>query len=234
VLLATNEDKLKETEQEVKKINPAINVLSLGVDIASPASVDAAFEKIKSTFGHADILVNNAGVNTEGNGNLIGDEDPDAWWQNFEVNGKGTFLVSRAFIRLLPKDAPATVITLVTGAAWQVFPNISGYSISKAVGLNVNQHIAAGYPNITAVSLHPGLVDTDMLMESFRHFTLETPELVGGVAVWLSHPHAHFLSGRTIASQWSVDDLLERKDEITSKNLLRLDLTGELGAHQFQ
>ncbi|KAH8647803.1 hypothetical protein BX600DRAFT_405007 [Xylariales sp. PMI_506] len=234
-LLATSADKLKEVEAEVAKINPEVKVLRVGVNISDKASVDAAFAQIVETFGHADVLVNNAGVNTEGEGALIGDEDPDAWWQNFEVNGKGTFLVSRAFLRQLPsKDHAATIVTLVTGAAWQVFPTISGYGISKQLALSVSAHIAAGYPNVTAVGLHPGLVDTDMLMDAFRHFTLETPALVGGLAVWLSHPHAHFLSGRNVASQWSVDDLVARKDEIVSQDLLKLNLQGKFGADQFQ
>lgn len=235
VLIATNEERLKSVEAEAKKINPSLQVLAIGVDITNRASVDAAFDKIKSTFGHADILVNNAGVNFEGEGNLVGDEDPDAWWQNFEVNTKGTFLVSRAFIRTLPsKETPATIISLTTGAAWAAFPQLSGYAISKLGGLSLTAHIAAGYPNITAVNLHPGLVDTDMLMDQFKRFTQQSPELVGGLAVWLSHPHASFLNGRTIGSHWDVSGLLERKDEIVSKNLLQLDLTGNFDGAQFK
>ncbi|KAM0547509.1 hypothetical protein ACHAPJ_010382 [Fusarium lateritium] len=234
ILIATGEEKLEAVEAEVHKINPTIQVLRIGANITDAASVDAAFERIKAVgIGHADILINNAGVNTDG-GVLLADEEPESWWQNFEVNARGTFLVSRAFIRQLPDPLKtrANIITLVTGAAWLTFPNLSGYGISKQVALSLSQHIAAGYPNISAVALHPGLVDTDMLLDSFRHFTLETPALVGGLAVWLTNPSAKFLSGRTIASQWSVDDLLERKDEIVEKDLLKLNLTGEFNAGQ--
>lgn len=222
-------------EAHVKKINPDVQVLSLAVDITNSRSVDVAFEKIKDTFGSADILINNAGVNFEGEGNPVGEEDPEGWWKNFEVNTKGTFLISRGFIRQLPSsETRATIVNLVTLAAWKTFAHLSGYGISKAGALQLAQHIAAGYPNINTVSVHPGLVETDMLMDQFRRFTRQTPELVGGLAVWLSHPHAQFLSGRTIGSHWSVDDLVARKDEIVSKNLLQLDLTGNFDGAQFE
>lgn len=118
VLVATNADRLRSVKAEAKVINAKIQVLTITVDISDKRSVDSAFEIIKDVFGHADILVNNAGVNLEGEGNLVGDEDPDDWWRNFEINTKGTFLISRAFIRQLPsEEAPAVVITLVTLAA---------------------------------------------------------------------------------------------------------------------
>lgn len=235
MLLAQNEQKLQAVEAAARKINPNVQILSIPTDITSKESVDAAFAKIASTFGAADILVNNAGVNLDGEGSLVADVDPDVWWQNFEVNVKGAFLVMRAFLRQLPsKESPATILSLVTLAAWKVFPQLSGYGISKAGALNLAQHIAGGYPNVTVISIHPGMAETDMLMDQFRHFKLHTPELIGGQAVWLSHPHARFLSGRTVGSHWSVDDLLEKKEEIIANNLLTVDLTGDFDGSRFQ
>ncbi|KEY66404.1 hypothetical protein S7711_05837 [Stachybotrys chartarum IBT 7711] len=235
VLIATNADRLRSVEAEAYAINAEIQVLAITVDISDKCSVDGAFERIKDVFGHADILVNNAGVNLEGDGSLIGNEDPDDWWKNFEVNTKGTFLISRAFLRQLPtQEAPAVIITLVTLAAWKTFAHLSGYGISKAGALQIAQHIAAGYPNVTTVSVHPGLVDTDMLMDQFRRFTRQTPELLGGLAVWLSHPHARFLTGRTVGSHWSVDDLVTMQDEIVGKNLLQMDLIGNFDSARFK
>lgn len=151
-----------------------------------------------------------------------------------EVNTKGAFLLAQHFLRALPASAPATIINLVTAGAWQVFPFMSGYSISKLATLQLMAHVAAAYPHVTTVCLHPGLVDTDMLLDAFRRFTLETPALIGGLAVWLSSEKAKFLSGRVVASQWSVDDLVERKEEIEEQNLLRLDFVGKLGKEQFE
>ncbi|CAJ2501321.1 Uu.00g041740.m01.CDS01 [Anthostomella pinea] len=217
ILLATNGDKLKTVEQQIKEINTNIETLTLTADISDPPSVSTAFKQIKARFGHADILINNAGINADGNGIHICDADPDTWWRQFEVNAKGTFLVTQAFIRLLPTPKThATLINLTSAAAWAGSPMMAGYNMSKLVAQQQISAIAALYPNITAVVLHPGLLETDMLPAAMRHFNSETPELPGGVAVWLSHPHARFLSGRVVAAVWDVDDLVARKDEIVA------------------
>ncbi|KAI0537074.1 hypothetical protein GGR58DRAFT_527627 [Xylaria digitata] len=234
ILIATNSKALKNVEQEINKINSEIKTLVIPTDISDGQAVTSAFEKIQSIFGHADILINNAGINSDGEGVLLSQADEETWWRQFEVNGKGTFLVTRSFINQLPtRDTPATIINLTTGAAWKGNPMMPGYSASKLVAQQLIPAVAAVHPNITAVALHPGLLDTDMLPQSMRHFDRETPELVGGLAVWLSHTHAHFLSGKVIASQWDVDDLLARKLEIQGGNDLTIDLVGKFGPGQF-
>ena len=235
VLLAMNAEKLKEVAAQIHKINSAVKVLCVTTNIADSKSVDVAFEKIKTAFGHAEILVNNAGINADGGGALIGDQDLDTWWSNFEVNGKGTFLITRAFIRQLPStDIAATLINIISAGAWSVVPPQSGYCISKLVALQQVPFVAEAYPNITAIALHPGMLDTEMLPAAFQYFDLDTPELVGGLGVWLSHPHAKFLSGRFIAAQWSVDEMLERKDEILKGKQLKVTVNGPFGPKQFQ
>ena len=41
------------------------------------------------------------------------------------------------------------------------------------------------------------------------------------------------LSGRFVASNWSVDDLMARAQEIDFKDLLKIKLNAELGGQQF-
>ncbi|KAK5652206.1 hypothetical protein OQA88_10703 [Cercophora sp. LCS_1] len=214
ILVATNAIKLAEVEATLHEINPAVQTLSVATDISSASSVASLFETVNAKFGHADILTNNAGVNA-GGGN-IHEEDPDAWWRNFEINTKGAFLLSQSFLKSLPSPTThATIVNLVTAGAWYVHPNMSGYTISKLAALELTAHIAAAYPNVTAVALHPGLVETDMLMD-------------------LSGERAKFLSGRVVAANWSVDGLVEKKGEIEEGNLLRVDLVGRLGREQFE
>ncbi|KAI1265966.1 NAD(P)-binding protein [Xylariaceae sp. FL1019] len=233
-LLATNAEGLATTQGLVKGINPEIETLTIPTNVSDAASVASAFAKIKDAFGHADILINNAGVNCDGEGVRFGDSDPVLYWKNFEINAKGTFLMTHAFINQLPSaDTPATVINLTTGAVWKGNPMMPGYSVSKLVAQQQVTSIAAVYPNITAVALHPGLQFTNMLPEWMKRFDRDTPELAGGTAVWLSHPHARFLSGRAISCNWSVDDLVARAAEIKASNDLTMDFVGSFGPAQF-
>lgn len=123
---------------------------------------------------------------------------------------------------------------------WGIYPGSSAYSLSKLVNLQMAAYVASesqlstAKKNVTSVALHPGIVRTDMTLDSFKKFSLDTPELVGGVAVWLATDKARFMNGRVMNSNWNVDDLYERRHEIVSGKLLQIDLLGRFGAEQFQ
>lgn len=98
-------------------------------------------------------------------------------------------------------------------------------------------YVAAENPNVVATALHPGVVDTEMTKESFKRFAHDTPELVGGVGVWLAGwegPDRSFLSGRFVDANWDVEDLVARKEDISEKQLLKMNLDATLGAEQFK
>ncbi|KAI4612987.1 hypothetical protein J4E80_007042 [Alternaria sp. BMP 0032] len=229
-LLASNAEKLAATEKLIKEANPNIETLTYALDISDTKGVEAAFEAIRQKFGHADVLVNAAGAMT-GDGPKLHDTDPDQWWRNFEINGKGNYLLIRSFLRLLPSpDTPATIVNVSSWQAFFTVPPLGAYFMSKFILDALATYVAAEYPNVTAVSMHPGLVATDMLREPFRSlFNQDSPELVGGTAVWLCQEKAKFLSGRFIAANWDVEDLLSRKEEIVKDDLLKLTLKGDFG-----
>ncbi|KAI4921734.1 hypothetical protein J4E90_000160 [Alternaria incomplexa] len=229
-LLASNAEKLAATEKSVKEADPNIETLTYALDISDTKGVEAAFEAIRQKFGHADVLVNAAGAMT-GDGPKLHDTDPDQWWRNFEINGKGNYLLIRSFLRLLPSpDTPATIVNVSSWQAFFTVPPLGAYFMSKFILDALATYVAAEYPNVTAVSMHPGLVATDMLREPFRSlFNQDSPELVGGTAVWLCQEKAKFLSGRFIAANWDVEDLLSRKEEIVKDDLLKLTLKGDFG-----
>jgi NAD(P)-dependent dehydrogenase (short-subunit alcohol dehydrogenase family) len=123
---------------------------------------------------------------------------------------------------------------MTSGMAYGIFPGASAYSIGKLNNLQLAALVAAENPNVTAIALHPGVVMTDMLAPAFKRFAFDTPELVGGTAVWLATEKAKFLTGRFVGCNWNVDDLYERREEIQSGKLLQIDLTGTFGAEQFK
>lgn len=107
---------------------------------------------------------------------------------------------------------------------------MGGYLMSKFAVDALAAHVAAEYPCVTAISMHPGLVATDMLREPFRsRFNNDSAELVGGTAVWVCQDKARWLSGRFVSVNWDVEDLMERKAEVLQGDLLRLGLRGEFG-----
>ncbi|KZL68748.1 short-chain dehydrogenase/reductase [Colletotrichum tofieldiae] len=250
VLVATNVEKLGAVELVVRGISPSTRVLIAAADISNEDSVARVFKNATEVFGRVDVLVHNAGVmNKMGN---IHEEDAKIWWKQYvchcssttmlthtllirwiqEINTLGTFLVSRYFINSLPSlDSPAVIIYVSTGAAWVSNALSAGYSGSKLAAQKLISDISAGYPNIVTISISPGLVETDMLQ--IKNFDIDTPELVGGTVVWLTGERARFLNGRAISTNWNVEDLVARKEEIQREDLLTIKMAGKFGHEQF-
>lgn len=232
MLVARDLERLRDTARELNRSCPGVETLVVPASISSDQEVSELFRKVSAAYGHADVLVNNAGVH-KAEGALAG-VDRGLWWADLETNARGTFLVTSHFLRSLPAASRGTVITLTSGMGWLVSPGASAYSLGKLVNLQMAAYVAAEAPNVTSVALHPGVVATDMTQESFRRFALDSPELVGGVGVWLATERARFMSGRVMNSNWNVDDLYERREEILEGKLLQIDLRGTFGPEQFE
>ena len=217
---------LKSTEEMLKQYN--VEVLPLALEITNRASVEAAFEKVKARYGKIDTIVNNAGV-FKSETQTIANGDPDKIWADIETNVKGQYLIARSFLQLVD-GAKATYIGLSSLAAMLVAPGLGGYAIAKLGDLQLSAFIAAENPNVTAVSYHPGVVKTPMHDElvGFAHFAHDTAALAGAVGVWLATDSASFMSGRYMSMNWDINELLARKDEIVEKDLLKLQLSGEM------
>ena len=164
VLVARSTRELADTEANVRKISPTTDVLLFPASISDETAVAKLYEMIAQKYGHAEVLVNNAGLMNTQSFAAVGDLDADAWWGDFEVNIKGTMLMTRGFLKLLGKAMKGTVITMNSGAATSVQPMLSAYGISKLASLRFMEYVAAEYGNVSAVSLQPGIVKTDAVI----------------------------------------------------------------------
>ncbi|TVY38702.1 Short chain dehydrogenase, partial [Lachnellula subtilissima] len=226
VIISRSAAELEVVRQEILSINNGIEVLAVATDARDATSVDSLWQKVKAKFGKADVLINNAGTLMNG---LISEIPVDTWWTDFETNVRGTFLFTQGFLKLLGTEAKGSIVNMTSGLAVMTVPGMSSYSLSKLAILQLQAYIALENPNVTAIALHPGIVKTEMTAGAFQRFALDTPELVGGIGVWLSTEKAAFLNGKYVSSNWSVDDLAARKEEIVSGGKLSLILKGDLG-----
>jgi NAD(P)-dependent dehydrogenase (short-subunit alcohol dehydrogenase family) len=142
--------------------------------------------------------------------------------------------MSQGFLKLLGKEKKGTIVNVTSALGLTVVPGFSSYSLSKLVTFQLQAFIGAENPNVTAVAMHPGIVKTDNTHPAFEPFAKDTPALPGGLGVWLATEQAAFLNGKYIESNWSVEDLVAKKEEIVSKGLLSIALKGEFGSAQFE
>lgn len=233
IITARKVESLKETEALIKKVNPAVEVLPIALETTNEDSVSSAFAAVKAKYGHIDILVNNAGI-YDSNGINLSSTDASqtaTWWREFEVNVRGTMLVTKHFLALTGTTNPATLIYLSSGAGLAVIPGASAYAITKLADLQLAAFASAENSNVTAIAFHPGIVFTDMVqgVEFFHQFAKDTPHLAGSAVNWLASEQATFLKGRYVSANWDVEEILARKEEIVEKNLLTVGLIGAQG-----
>jgi NADP-dependent 3-hydroxy acid dehydrogenase YdfG len=90
VLIARNADKLTEVENQLRAINPNVEVFSMSVDIVSADQVSQAWSEINSRYKKVDILINNAGIEST-DSNKTHELDPDIFFKNFVSDSKGCY-----------------------------------------------------------------------------------------------------------------------------------------------
>ncbi|CAG8982068.1 hypothetical protein HYALB_00008795 [Hymenoscyphus albidus] len=230
VIVARSSGPLEEVRQEILSISKDIIVQAVVADVRDANSVTALWETVKEKFGRADVLINNAGTLNAG---TVAEEDVDEWWLDFETNIRGTFLISQGFLKLLGKESKGTILNLSSALGLATVPGLSAYSLTKLVAHKMQAFIAVENPNVVAIGMHPGLIRTDIVTGDLMPFAFDTFDLAGGTAVWLATEKAAFLNGKYVNVNWSVEELVQRKEEIVGQKKLDLVLSGEFGEQQF-
>jgi NAD(P)-dependent dehydrogenase (short-subunit alcohol dehydrogenase family) len=133
-------------------------VTTLTLDITDPASVQRAAAAAQDVT----VLVNNAGVLAFGSAL---DGDLDAFERDLRTNYLGTLRVTRALAPALQRNAPATVVNVLTLIALAPVAQMAGYSASKAAAHSATQALRAELRDrgVAVLGAYPGGIDTDML-----------------------------------------------------------------------
>jgi NAD(P)-dependent dehydrogenase (short-subunit alcohol dehydrogenase family) len=120
-------------------------VLPLEFDVNNREGVSAAAKTTEAEFGKLDILVNNAGYLATFTPLLEGDEDE--YWKTWEVNYRGIYWVTKAFLPLVLKSELKTVLNLSSIGALLLVPGASAYQVSKFAILKLTEFFNVDYAN---------------------------------------------------------------------------------------
>jgi len=176
--------------------------------------------------------VNNAGY-LPTSANFVDGEIED-WWTAFTTNVLGTAMLTQRFLRHrreLGKSSeaarkPAIVVTINSmGAYGLMAPQFSAYAASKLAIARLMEMLTVDVPETEArfFSVHPGAVRTEMYYKSGMDglFTVTDGRLTAQFVVWLATEQAAFLNGRFVWANWDIKELMELKEKILEKGLLR-------------
>lgn len=157
-IIDINEEALRETEAEFKE--KGYPILAIQANVVQSNEVEQAVEQVVSEFRTLDILVNNAGIIRD---NLLFKMTDNDWDLVIDVHLKGSFYAARAAQKYMVKQNYGRIInissTSALGNAGQ-----ANYSTVKAGLQGFTKTLAKelGKFGITANSVAPGLIETDM------------------------------------------------------------------------
>ena len=157
----------EKVAQVAREIDPSgERTLGSQTDVAREEEVEALVATTLERFGKVDILVNNAGVLRS---TRVEEISAAEWDLVLDANLKGTFLCSRAVLANMKANKYGRIVNMSSSAGRSV-STLGGahYTTAKAGVLGFTRALAKEMApfGITANSICPGLIDTEMVREN--------------------------------------------------------------------
>ena len=158
-LLDIDRDTLARAAADIGE--PADRVLALPCDVADPAQVQAAIDRVAAHFGRIDALVNNAGVAVF---KTLGQTSFAEWRHVMATNLDGAFLCSQACVPVMRRTGGGAIVNIASISGLRASTLRVAYGTSKAALIHLTKQQAAelGTVGIRANAIAPGPVETEM------------------------------------------------------------------------
>lgn len=159
-VVARTGSEIAETERLIRAEGGS--ALAVPVDLVDRHAVEDAVAVIADKLGPVDLLVNNHGSFRAFG--PIWECDPDVWWQDVEINLRGSFHTARALAPAMLARGKGRIVNFVGGGTGNSFPNGSGYASSKAALMRFTECLndTTREGGVLAFAVDPGLVRTTM------------------------------------------------------------------------
>ena len=181
------------------------------IDLADPATVEAAVAEAAQLMGGIDGLVNNAAIATGIGGPMMDELSLETWDRTLQVNVRGTWLVSRAALPHLRAADRGKIVMLASDTALWGAPRLLPYVASKGAVLAMTRSMARelGVDGICVNAIAPGLTQCEAseYVPAERHALYENgralqraqyPADIDGSVVYLLSALSDFVSGQTL------------------------------------
>lgn len=179
VIILDYSDKIDEVVADFKEKGEPVE--GYKVDIRDSKRVNEIAKEVYEKYGQVDVLVNNAGVAKLTPFLETPDEIRD---YHFDINIKGSWNVSKAFVPYMPKDGAIVNLSSVTGTMVADTGEVA-YATTKAALLGFTKGLAAELveKGIRVNAILPGYIMTPMVEGIAKDSNSNNPKsVVDGIA----------------------------------------------------
>jgi NAD(P)-dependent dehydrogenase (short-subunit alcohol dehydrogenase family) len=192
--------------------------LAVGADVAEPAEVGAAVDRVAAEFGRLDVLYNNAGVSLAGSVLEASDHHWDLCWR---VNVLGTVWCTKAAVPHIQAAGGGSIVNTASVAGQVGVRNLAAYTAAKGAVIALTRSMAVDLAplGIRVNCISPGTVFTAMSEQllvgrgagdrsagvaatigKYPIGRLGEAEEIAHVALFLAGPGASFVTGTTVTA----------------------------------
>ncbi len=175
--------------------------LAMPADLTSEADVESFVMSVVQRFGGIHFLINVAG--SYSGGKSVSEVSLDEWDGMMNDNLKTTFLMSRAVLAPMQKQAFGRIVNIAALPALLPRPKTAPYAVSKRGVVTLTETIAEEVKGtgVTANAIAPGMIVTDANRESSPDADYSkwvTPEEIAETILFLCSEHARSINGNTV------------------------------------
>ena len=206
-LCATHEDALKAAAEKLRALG--VKVYTQAVNVASAADCESFMANALKELGSIDVLVNNAGITRDNLAVRMSEQD---WDEVISVNLKGTFLMSKAALKVMFKKRSGSIVNISSVVGQMGNAGQANYVASKAgiIGLTKTFAKEFGSRGVRVNAVAPGFVQTamtDALPEEVKTKALEAVPLkrfasaqdIAKAVMFLASEDASYITGHVLA-----------------------------------
>ena len=204
VLIGRDTEKGMQVKQQLGETYSPTQVAFIQADISKSSEVEHAKQITLNKFKTVDAIINNAGIFIHGEVHETSEED---WDKIFDVDVKGTFLVSKAFLPTMIEQDHGSIVNISSVSGMAGDRAMVAYNAAKGAIINMTRAMAIDYGknNIRVNVVAPGPTNTPLFHQDKQKFAKNSPlnrivepEEVAAAIYFVASPAASAITGEVI------------------------------------